>query len=211
MIRVNLLQQKRAKRTDKGQQSILVGFLVVLLAGGGTYFLLHSPLVDAVDAAREANERIQRSINKLKDETKDFDVINRQFQALEAQNASIQRLNDSRAVPAWALGELSSILTKDRQPTMTPEMQERVKSDQNRQWAQAWDPKRVWIDSFAEKGGAFTLRGGAQTDADITQLALRLQASVYFDDVIMQTGSSTRGGPNKVAHFQYTITGRVRY
>jgi hypothetical protein len=83
--------------------------------------------------------------------------------------------------------------------------------DPNRGWAQGWDPKHVWIDSFEEVGGRFTLRGGAQSDSDMTQLALRLQASMFFTDVVPQQGDEALDRQSGASYYRFTISGRVVY
>jgi hypothetical protein len=69
----------------------------------------------------------------------------------------------------------------------------------------------VWISSFAEKSGVFTLAGGAQSDADVTQIAKRLQASVYFQEVTPRGGERTTDANGSVTYYQFTITGKVVY
>ena len=93
---------------------------------------------------------------------------------------------------------------------MTRDMEEKVKSDHNRQWTQSWDPKRIWIESLEEKDGKFALKGGAQSDTDITQLARRMQASVFFKDVFMEKGE-TVDDKSKVTFYTFTISGKVVY
>ena len=210
MIKINLLRERKAKRGDRGQRQLLVGTLALGAVALVIFFFVHVPMADEIDDARAANEQLKTSIKRLTDETKDFDIINQQVQAASVQRDAIKRLNDARAVPAWLLHELSNILTKDHKPTMTREMEERVKSDHNRQWTASWDPKRVWIESFEEKDGKFTLKGGAQSDTDVTQLALRMQASVFFQDVYMEKGE-TADDKSKVTFYQFSISGRVVY
>ena len=210
MIKINLLRERKAKRGDRGQRQLLVGTLALGAVALGVFFFVHLPMADEIDEARAANEQLKTSIKRLTDETKDFDIINQQVQAASVQRDAIKRLNDARAVPAWLLHELSNILTKDHKPTMTRDMEERVKSDHNRQWTQSWDPKRIWIDSLEEKDGKFALKGGAQADPDITQLALRMQASVFFKDVFMDKGETT-DDKSKITFYTFTITGKVVY
>ncbi|MBI4509729.1 MAG: PilN domain-containing protein [Deltaproteobacteria bacterium] len=212
MIRINLLhEKKKAKRAGRGEQVMALGFAAVGLVAACLYVFVHMPLSEEVEKAQQANTRLRKSIRDLTDQTKDFDVINQQFQQVQEQGEAIERLNNARAVPAWLLRELSSVLTKDHKPTMTREMTERVKADHNRQWTQGWDPKRIWIESFEEKEGAFTLKGGAQSDGDVTQLALRLQASVYFTNVVPEGGQSDVNKESNVGYYRFTISGKVAY
>jgi type IV pilus assembly protein PilN len=211
MIRINLLREKKAKRAPKGQNAIAAGMGALMLGALAVFFLVHQPLVSEIDQQHEANARVKRANDEMAAATKDFDVVNQQYQALLQQEEAINRLSNARAVPAWFLHELNSILTKGHQPTMSPEMAERVKTDPNRQWNLGWDPKRVWITSIEENGGNFTLKGGAQSDTDVTQLALRLQASVFFQNVVPEGGTSDKDQRSKVAFYRFTVTGRVVY
>ena len=95
---------------------------------------------------------------------------------------------------------------------MTKEMAERVRTDRNRQWSRTWDPKRVWIESFKENNGTFTITGGAQADGDVTQFALRLMASIFFEDVAIQGATAASGGKaNSTPYYRFDIKGRVNY
>ncbi len=213
MIRINLLPQKKARRQVeiKGEQSVAIALLALVLACVGVYFFVHVPLADSVEAAKAANQRVEASIRKLKDETKDFDTIAAQKKAMQDRRDAIVALQDARAVPSWMMRELASILTKDHKPTMTPEMAELVKSDRNRAWTQNWDPKRVWVDTFEEHGGNFTIRGAAQSDVDFTQFALRLQASAFFADVQPVSVAQAQDGASKQLIYKFTLTGKVLY
>ncbi len=209
MIKINLLQEKKAKRAAAGEQSVVIGFGVVIALAAAVFFFVDSPLAAEVGELKQGNERLRRQIAQLQEETKDFDLIKQKLEAVRAQSLAIRRLNEARAVPAWLLRELSSILTKGRQPTMTPEMQERVKTDPNRRFNPSWDPKRVWMERFEEQDGRFTLVGGAQSDSDVTQLALRLQSSVFFEDV--QLESAEHASNREMQFYRFVIRGKVRY
>jgi Tfp pilus assembly protein PilN len=210
MIRINLLQEKKAKKVDKGQQSLLYGMLIILGAGGAGYFLVHAPMVSSMDEVRADNEAKQRNIRKLQDETKEFDTVQAQLNAAKDQEEAIVRLNSARAVPSWMLYELSSILTKDHKPTMSQEMMERVKNDPNRNLV-PWDPKRLWIFSLSEDNGVVTITGGAQATTDITAFAQRLQASVFFTDVAPIATSTVNDQQSRLSFYNFTITGKVLY
>ncbi|MFH0902654.1 MAG: PilN domain-containing protein [Pseudomonadota bacterium] len=209
MIRINLLPQKKAKRADRDKHMVIAAAGSLVLLGLVLYLFVHAPLAEELEKAEAANARLTSSIRKLSDETKDFDLITQQFQAASKQGEAIRSLNEARVGPAWMLRELSNILTKDHKPTMTAEMAELVKADHNRQWIQGWDPKRVWIDSLDEKQGEFSIKGGAQSDSDITQFTLRLMASVFFPVVVPEGGS--KGVQDGKSIFTYTINGKVAY
>lgn len=211
MIKINLLRERRAKKVPRGEQTLLVGTGIILATAACVFFFIHMPLSSSVDDLVEENGKLQRSITKLEDETKEFDAVQAQLNAARDQEEAIKRLNAARAVPAWMLAELSRILTKDHQPTMTAEMSDRIRSDANRQFTPGWDPKRVWITTIDEKDGNVTINGGAQAASDITQFALRLQASVFFEGITPGFSGSAVDGSSHLNYYNYTITGKVRY
>ena len=90
-------------------------------------------------------------------------------------------------------------------------MAERIKNDANRQFTAHWDPKRLWINNIEERGGIMTLRGGAQSTTDVTQFALRMQASVFFKDVQPISVSVATDTGSRLSYYNFTLTGRVLY
>jgi Tfp pilus assembly protein PilN len=212
MIKINLLQErKKAARVDKGNRSLMTGVAVIAAAAAGVFFLLHMPLAAAIDEVRDENNKRQVHIKKLTDETKEFDTVQTQLKAAQEQEDAIKRLNSARAVPSWMLNELSNILTRDHKPTMSPDMAERIKNDANRQFSPGWDPKRLWINALEEKQGVMTLSGGAQSTTDVTQFALRMQASVFFTDIQPLTVAAAVDNASKLGYYNFTLTGKVLY
>jgi hypothetical protein len=70
----------------------------------------------------------------------------------------------------------------------------------------------VWLTSFTEdKDGKFRLQGVSQSDSDMTQLALRLDASVYFTEVVPVGGAETTNAQTGNSAYEFTITGKVAY
>lgn len=210
MIKINLIQQRKVRRSgDPAHQTLLMAAGLLLVLGAGTFFGIHGPMVDEIDAIDQKNNKLKKENQAIESRTKDYKDLQAAVTAAEQQKTAIEELNNARAVPAWLLHELSTILSADGRPTMTDAMARRVRDDPNRAWAEGWDPKHVWITSFSEKAGFFRLEGSAQSDSDMTQLALRLQASAYFDSVVPEGGST--GGRAGVSIYKFTISGRVRY
>jgi type IV pilus assembly protein PilN len=211
MIKINLLPKKRAKRSDKGQQSLLIGLGVVAAAGLAGFLVVHQPMQSTIDKLQASNNRIQQDIDGLKKDVERHKQLQEAIKMATERADAIKRLDDARAVPAHMLHELSRILTTGRDPTMTAEMAQRVQDDPNRELAITWEPKNVWITSFSEKGGQFRLTGGARSDGDMTQLAKRLQASVYFDQVVPEGGQEVEDRVSGITYHRFTLTGRVIY
>jgi Tfp pilus assembly protein PilN len=216
MIKINLLPARKAKRVvEPGGQQIYIGVLCLGILGGLVYVTVHRPLKQKyVNLAGVVEGNRQDVDNKAK-QVKDYETLKKVVAAAEERSASIDRLMKMKAVPANFLHELGEILTPGRMPTMSTEMTKRVgdgpSGDSNRRFQIDWDPTHVWVTDFEEKEGAFTLKGGAQTDSEMTQFAKRLQASVYFDEVTPQGGERVSDTAASLSYYKFTLTGKVVY
>jgi len=211
MIKINLIAQRKVKRADKGQQTLAIGFLIVLLVGALVFLFVHRPLQDEIERLKSTNAKLIKQNEDKKKQTKGLKDLKAAVAALNKRKAAIDELNSARATPADLLYELSKIMTPGKMPTMTKEMAKRVESDPHRKMTAEWDPKHVWIKKFTEKAGNFSLVGGAQSDGDMTQLAKRLDASVYFDNVVPEGGTEKAERGSGVSYYDFTITGKVVY
>lgn len=211
MIRINLLPQKRGRESDAGEKTLAIGLGALVVLGVLVYLLVHRPLAEELDQLRTTNSGLSRDNKAKKEKLADFENLKKAVAAAEARSAAIVRLNAARALPTHFLNELGDLLTPNTLPTMTKVMAARVERDPNREMSTDWDPKHVWITSITEKNGRFRLEGGAQTDGDMTQLAKRLQASVYFDEVIPEGGSEQDDRESGVTYYKFVISGKVIY
>lgn len=213
MIKINLLpQRKKVSRSQaKGEQSLLIGLVVIAAAGAAVFFLIHKPIADDVDAQKATNRVIQRENKAIQDEIKGLGERRAAIAALVAKREAIERLNNARATPAWFLHELSTILTRGGTPSMTEAMVAELENNPNRRWQPNWDAKHVWVTKITEKAGRFTIEGGAQSDSDITQLALRMQASMFFDEVRPAKAGSATDKKSGITYYTFVINGKVRY
>jgi len=216
MIKINLLpQKKKAREASPGERDVALGILAVAAVFAGVYFGVHMKKAKKLKDLQHTNGELEadnQSKREQVDKQKDIEQI---VTAEQEREAAIAKLVKAKAVPAHLLQEMGDIMTPGRQPTMTKEMAIRTsdgpKGDPNRRFALDWDPKHVWITSFAETGGVFTLQGGAQSDADVTQLAKRLQASVYFQSVTPKGAERTTEQNGNISYYTFTITGKVVY
>ena len=213
MIKINLLphRKKISRSQSKGEQSVLVGIIAVAAVAAAVYFLVHRPKAEALAAQEETNNKIDRDNKKVEQDIKGLGALRAAIQAAEEQRGAIERLNQARSTPAWLLYELSQILTRGGTPSVTDAMARELESNPNRRWQPSWDPKHVWVTELSENKGTFTLTGGAQSDSDITQLALRLQASMFFDDVKPSKAGSAEDSKSGINYYKFVITGTVRY
>jgi hypothetical protein len=86
-----------------------------------------------------------------------------------------------------------------------------VDADPNKVFDLTWDPAHVWLTSFIDKDGEFSLEGGAQAEADVPQLSKRLAASVYFSDVSPSRQEQLVDHDTGISYYKFTITGKVAY
>ncbi len=214
MIRINLLPHKKkssAKAPVEGEKTVAIGMGIVMVAAAAIFFLVHSPMQDEIEAQNGRNSQLRAENQKINERTKDFNELKAAFQAAKVQAESIETLNNARATPANFLYELSVILKPDGHPTMTATMAKELEDNENLRWQEGWDPQHVWIDSITEVAGKFTLIGSAQSDGDVTQLAHRLAASAYFDNVQPEGSVKKSGKAGNITIYTFKITGRVRY
>jgi len=228
MIKINLLPQKKSKRLgggraaaastrtgDPGQTQFMIGVGSLLAAAVLVFFVVHKPMMDKRHKLLDTNEKLQSDNGAKQAALKDFENLKKLVAASAERSASIEQLVKAKAVPANLLHELGEILTPGRLPAMSTDMMKKIsdgpQGDPNKRFQLDWDPKHVWITSFIEKDGAFTLKGGAQSDPDVTQLAKRLQASVYFTDVTPKGGVRMTDKDTNTQYYDFTITGRVVY
>jgi len=221
MIKINLLPQKRAKRSlqvggESASRELLIG--VGALAGVAlvVFLVADQPKRSRINELAASNAQLQQDIQAKQKQLVGYaDLQKAADEAIERAN-SINRLNAARIVPANMLNELGEILTANHLPTMTEEMARKTgtgtDSDPNKRFDFAWDPTHVWLTSIADQqDGTFKLEGGAQAEADITQLSKRLAASAYFTDIAPASEERVSDKDSGLDYFKFTITGKVAY
>jgi len=212
MIKINLLPQRKPKRqSEPGQRDLLIGVVALALAGAAVFLFVHKPQKDKLDKQRDANASFEDDLNRRNDAIRDLVSKRAAVATAKERSTSIDKLVAARAVPAHMLDELGEILTPGHMPTMTVAVAEKVAKDDTFAFREDWDPKHVWITELVEKEGGFTLRGGAESDGDVTQLAKRMQASAYFEDVAPAGGQKVTDKENGITYYEFTITGKVVY
>lgn len=214
MIKINLLPQRKPKRVaEPGKLDLGIGVGALAAAAAAVFFFVHRPAVaDREDLQRQVQD-LQDANNRARNAIKDMPALKAAVEAEERRNNAIDTLLATVVVPDNLLQELGDILTPGHMPTMSREMERRIsegpQGDPNRRFAFDWDPKHVWITGFALKGDDFTLEGGAQSEADEVQLAKRMQASVYFDQVTSPTSEKIDDRLTGISYYKFTITGKV--
>ena len=215
MIKINLLQEARSKRRTssevQGEKNLLIGLGILAVAAACVWAFIHRPLSNDIEKQTQINNALTAENDKIEKRTQDFDQRKKELEASIKQGESIELLNGARATPAWLMWELSQILTPGKEPSLTPDMKQELEDNENLRWQSSWDPKHVWITSFTEKKGTFTLTGAAQSDGDVTQLAHRLGASMFFESVMPQSTHLKSSSASGVNFYEFMINGKVRY
>lgn len=214
MIKINLLPARKPKRqAEPGQRDVAIGVAALIAAGAVTFFALHKPAQDELAQLKEANAQHAADLKRRKAKIKDLDELTAAVELAQERTSAIDKLIAARAVPAHMLHELGEILTPGRMPTMTDDTAAKVKDPLRDTFRlrEDWDPRKVWITSITESKGVFTIAGGAESEADVTQLAKRLQASVYFEEVAPASGQQQAAKDSGVTYYSFAITGKVVY
>ena len=219
MIKINLLPQRRAKArassAEGSTQPIVIGVAVLAAAAVAVAVLVDRPRRAKLAELNAANAQLQTDIQAKNRQLTGYPELKKAAEEADARYRSIQRLIGAKVVPAHVLHELGEVLTTSKYPTMTEDMARRTgngpESDPNKRFQPDWDPSHVWMSGFTDAAGAFRLEGGAQAESDITQLAKRLAASVYFADVTPAGGERVADAQNGNNYYRFTITGKVVY
>ena len=212
MIKINLSPLRRPKTSNQGVRMVLLALLVWGGAAVCILVLLHWPLAEQIEQLQSSVSTLRTENLDKENQLKGYEELKQTIADAEARAEVVNRLNLARAVPAHMLFELSLILTPGKMPTVTDELRQQIENGRIREYVRDWDPSNVWIESFTEdKDGKFKLDGVAQSDSDMTQLASRLDSSVYFDEVVPVGGSETTDQQTGNSSYKFTITGKVAY
>lgn len=219
MIKINLLPQKRAKlrvsTNEPGTRDIAIGIGALVGVAAVVFFAVDQPKRGHLADLRKSNEDLQKEIAAKQQDLQGYQELKKLVDEADERAKSINRLLNAKIIPANVLHELGEVLTIGHSPTMTEEMARKVgngpESDPNKKYDLTWDPSHVWLTSFRDEKGDFTLEGGAQAEADVTQLAKRLAASVYFANVAPSREERVADRDTGITYFHFTITGKVAY
>jgi Tfp pilus assembly protein PilN len=214
MITINLLPERRARRAtgaDASARSLGFGVLGVLAAAVVVAVFVDLPKRKQLDELTDTNRQLGNAIQAKTKKLAGYAELKKAADEADERYKSIRRLLSTKVVPANVLHELGEILTPNRRPKMTDDMKQRIESDPNKRFAADWDASHVWLSAFSDTGGVFKLEGGAQSESDVTQLAKRLAASVYFLDVTPAGGERLADSQTGASYYRFTITGKVAY
>ena len=224
MIKVNLLPQRKAKRSFSSVVSsgsdgpstvpLFVGLGALAAAAVAVFLIVDKPKRDKIAELKDASAQLQAQINEKNKALTGYAELKKAEEESKKRAESIKRLMSTKVVPAHLIHELGKILTREG-PTMTETMARLAgngpDSDPNKRFLPDWDPQHVWMTSFVDTGGSFTMTCGAQSESDVTQLSKRMAASVYFMDVTPAGGDRIVDRESGTQFYKFLITGRLAY
>jgi Tfp pilus assembly protein PilN len=219
MIKINLLPQKRARAarmvSDSANRPLAFGIGGLAAAAVLIYIAVDRPKRSQLGELAESNRQLQVEIQQKTKQLEGYAQLKKEAEEADEQYNSIRRLLGAKVVPANVLHELGDVLTPAKNPTMTEDMVRRVgngpDADPNKRFQADWDASHVWLSGFTDTAGDFKLEGGAESEADVTQLAKRLAASAYFVDVTPAGGERVADTTSGTNYYKFTITGKVAY
>jgi type IV pilus assembly protein PilN len=205
VIRINLLPTRRAKRQEAGQRQFLLMGLSILATFGLVVFF-HLQATTELEKAQHDNTILQADVARLKAELGDYDKIRGQREELLKQRKTIQSLESGRTGPVYLLRELSEILSPGKGPTFDRvTYEETLRKDPNAGFG-TWEPKRCWLESYAENNMRVKIRGSAKSNEDVAEFLKRLNVSVFFKDVNLDATAQAAKGSLKYVNFGLSTT-----
>ncbi|HEY3595865.1 MAG TPA: PilN domain-containing protein [Polyangiaceae bacterium] len=213
MIRVNLLPQKReVKRTTEASQSwllVVVGVVAIEVVG---LFVLHQWKRDELARQTRKNAELTTQIEEIKKAVANHAEIKAQLEVLRAREEAINKLQNARTGPTAVLLELSRLMTSGRGPTVDSDLLAQLRKDNPTVvYNPAWDARRLWLTSFQETERVVKIEGLARDGDDVSELARRLNLSVYFADVKLLPASRSTDPETKLDLIKFQLQSKMRY
>jgi type IV pilus assembly protein PilN len=201
VIRINLLPIRKVKRAEAGQRQFAYMGLAILATVVGVVFL-HLQADGQLDDIKRRNTILTAEVARLKQEIGDYDKIRGQREELLRQRKTIQALDAGRTGPVYLLREMSEILSPGKGPTFDRvTYEETLRRDPNAGFNASWDPRRVWMEAYSEDQKHVRIRGSAKSNEDVAEFLKRLNSSVFFGNVNLDSTTQVSGRAIKFVNF----------
>lgn len=149
MIHINLLPVRAVKKREMGRQ-LIVAAAIALVATGAVNWLWYSQRNDVSTRNAARIAETQRKIKELEKVIGEVNDINKRKKEVEAKLAVLEDLRKRRSGPVRMMDALATAM-----------------------------PKKVWLTSFEEKGGAVHVVGSAFTHDDVADFMRNLGDIVW--------------------------------
>jgi type IV pilus assembly protein PilN len=201
VIRINLLPIRKVKRAEASQRQFAYMGLAILATVVGVVFL-HLQANGQLEDIKRRNTILTAEVARLKQEIGDYEKIRAQREELLRQRKTIQALDAGRTGPVYLLREMSEILSPGKGPTFDRvTYEETLRRDPNAGFNASWDPRRVWIEAYAEDQKHVRVRGSAKSNEDVAEFLKRLNSSVFFGNVNLDSTTQVSGRGIKFVNF----------
>ena len=201
MIRINLLPIRKVKRAEASQRQFVYMGVAILATVVGVVFL-HLQADGELEGIKRRNTILAAEVARLKQEIGDYDKVRSQREELLRQRKTIQALDAGRTGPVYLLREMSEILSPGKGPTFDRvTYEETLRRDPNAGFNASWDPRRVWMEAYSEEQKHVRIRGAAKSNEDVAEFLKRLNSSVFFSDVNLDSTSQVAGRTIKFVTF----------
>jgi type IV pilus assembly protein PilN len=211
MIRINLHPIRAQKKVQAGKRQLLF-FAMIVVGELAVMALLLSWQNGQIDEKRQEGQRLDARIAQLKREVGDFDQLKAQRDRLISQRNIINQLQKARTGPVWMMRELSDILTKGKGPTVDQTQYEMLlRRDPNAGFNPRWNPKRLWITGFSQKGPNVHLTGKAKDYDDVAEFNKRISLSKYFTNDFLERNDQMFDGQIGLKVVRFSLRCRVTY
>ncbi len=201
MIHINLLPIRKVKRAEASQRQFVYMGMAILATVVGVVFL-HLQADGQLEDIKRRNTILTAEVARLKQEIGDYDKIRSQREELLRQRKTIQALDAGRTGPVYLLREMSEILSPGKGPTFDRvTYEETLRRDPNAGFNASWDPRRVWMEGYAEDQKHVRIRGSAKSNEDVAEFLKRLNSSVFFGNVNLDSTTQVSGHGIKFVNF----------
>jgi type IV pilus assembly protein PilN len=201
VIRINLLPIRKVKRAEASQRQFLYLGMAILATVGAVVFV-HLQAASQLDDIMRRNTILTADVARLKQEIGDYDKIRAQREELLRQRKTIQALDAGRTGPVYLLREMSELLSPGKGPTFDRvSYEETLRRDPNAGFNASWDPRRVWMEGYSEDQKHVRIRGAAKSNEDVAEFLKRLNSSVFFSEVNLDSTSQVSGHGIKFVDF----------
>ena len=201
MIRINLLPIRKVKRAEASQRQFVYMGMAILATVVGVVFL-HLQADGQLEDIKRRNTILTAEVARLKQEIGDYDKIRSQREELLRQRKTIQALDAGRTGPVYLLREMSELLSPGKGPTFDRvSYEETLRRDPNAGFNASWDPRRVWMEGYAEDQKHVRIRGSAKSNEDVAEFLKRLNSSVFFGNVNLDSTTQVSGHGIKFVNF----------
>lgn len=151
MIRVNLLPHREIRRR-RLQQQFFITLGVMVLAGAGIWFVVHSSLSNTYEGQISRNQYLTQEIAKLDKEIEDIKKLKEMTAALLARKKVVETLQSNRAEVVHLLDDLARQL-----------------------------PDGIYLKAIKQEGARVTINGLTQSQARVSTLMRNLEASQHLE------------------------------